>query len=80
MMPDTNFVLADPSLLDDLQSWATLQPRILDIKDEQTVKYLMVAESKDKNRIRILDRLYSRYNKLRHERERRELSRGILPF
>ena len=40
----------------------------------------MLAEQAGKNRIRILERLLSRYNKLRLERERRELSKAQLPF
>jgi len=67
-------------LLNDLRSWATLQPHITTIDSEDEAKWLMRAEQSGKNRIRILERLHSRYNKLRLERERRELSKGILPF
>lgn len=67
-------------LLNDLRSWATLQPHITTIDSENEARWLMLAEQAGKNRIRILERLHSRYNKLRLERERRELSKGILPF
>ena len=67
-------------LLNDLRSWATLQPHITTIDSEDEAKWLMRAEQSGKNRIRILERLHSRYNKLRLERERRELSKGVLPF
>ena len=67
-------------LLNDLRSWATLQPHITTIHSEEEAKWLMLAEQAGKNRIRILERLLSRYNKLRLERERRELSKGKLPF
>lgn len=67
-------------LLNDLRSWATLQEHITTIDSEEEAKWLMNAEKAGKNRIRILERLHSRYNKLRLERERRELSNGTLPF
>ena len=67
-------------LLSNLRSWATLQPHITTIGSEDEAKWLMCAEQAGKNRIRILERLLSRYNKLRLERERRELSKGQLPF
>lgn len=67
-------------LLNDLRSWATLQPHITTIDSEDEAKWLMHAEQHGKNRIRILERIHSRYNKLRLERERRELSKGVLPF
>lgn len=67
-------------LLTAVRSWATLQPYITTIDSEEEAKWLMLAEQAGKNRIRILERLLSRYNKLRLERERRELSKGKLPF
>ena len=67
-------------LLTALASWATLQPYITTIDREEEATWLMLAEQAGKNRIRILERLLSRYNKLRLERERRELSTGKLPF
>lgn len=63
-----------------IRSWATLQPYITTIDSEAEAQWLMRAEQMGKNRIRILERLHSRLNKLRLERERRELSKGILPF
>ena len=68
------------TLLTDLRSWATLQPHITTIDVEDEAKWLMLAEQAGKNRIRILERLLSRYNRLRLERERRELAKGKLPF
>lgn len=67
-------------LLRDLSSWATLQQHITTIDTEDEVRWLMRAEQAGKGRIRILERLLSRYNKLRLERERRDLARGKLPF
>ena len=67
-------------MLSDLNSWATLQGLLAKLVDEDTVQFLMKAEQQGKNRIRIIDRLYSRYNVIRRERERRELAKGILPF
>jgi len=68
------------TLLNDLQSWATLQQHITTIDDEEEARWLMRAEQAGKNRIRILERLLSRYNRIRLERERRELAEGKLPF
>jgi hypothetical protein len=67
-------------LLKDLSSWATLQRHITTIDSEEEAQWLMRAEQAGKNRIRILERLLSRYNRLRLERERRELAFGKLPF
>jgi len=70
----------ESGLLSSLNSWATLHPILNTLNTEEDVKFLMRSELGNKNRIRILDRLYSRYNVLRRERERRELSDGKLPF
>ena len=67
-------------MLYDLNSWATLQGLLVRLTDEDTVQFLMKAEQAGKNRIRIIDRLYSKYNVLRRERERRDLAKGKLPF
>lgn len=67
-------------MLSDLNSWATLQGLLLKLDKEEDILFLMKAESQNKNRIRIIDRLYSRYNVLRRERERRNLAKGILPI
>ena len=67
-------------LLRDLGSWATLQQHITTIDSEEEAQWLMRAEQSGKNRIRILERLLSRYNRIRLERERRDLSLGKLPF
>ena len=66
-------------MLSDLNSWATLQGLLLKLDKEDDILFLMKAEAQNKNRIRIIDRLYSRYNVLRRERERRNLAKGILP-
>lgn len=66
-------------LCNALRSWATLQPYITTIDSEAEAKWLMRVEQSGKNRIRILERAHSRYNKLRLERERRELGKGTLP-
>jgi len=67
-------------MLSDLNSWATLQGLLPKLVTEPEVEFLMRAEQQNKNRIRIIERLYSRYCVLRKERERRELSSGKLPF
>ncbi len=68
------------ALLSDLNSWATLHQVIVEINSENELKWMMKAEQIGKNRIRILERIYSRYCVIRKERERRELSEGKLPF
>ena len=67
-------------MLSDLNSWATLQGLLPRLKTEDDVQFLMKSEQQGKNRIRIIDRLYSRYSVLRKERERRDLASGKLPF
>lgn len=67
-------------LLTDLRSWATLQEIITDLSDEQELKWLMQAEQNGQNRIRVLNRLYSRFCVVRKERELRDISEGKLPF
>ena len=67
-------------MLSDLNSWATLQGLLPRLHTEEDVGFLMKAEQQNKNRIRIIDRLYSRYCVIRKERERRDLASGKLPF
>ena len=67
------------TLLSDLRSWATLQPHITELDSMEEVRWLMLAEQAGKNRIRILERLLSRFNKLRLEHDRRQLAKGVLP-
>ena len=67
-------------MLSDLNSWATLQGLLPKLSTEDDVQFLMRSEQQGKNRIRIIDRLYSRYCVIRKERERRDLSVGKLPF
>lgn len=67
------------SLLSDLRSWATLHQIITGIDSEDELVWMMQAEHTGQNRIRVLERIHSRYCVLRRERERRELSEGKLP-
>lgn len=67
------------TLLTDLRSWATLQPHITELNSMDEVRWLMQVEQSGKNRIRILERLLSRFNKLRLEHDRRQLAKGVLP-
>lgn len=67
-------------LLKDLSSWVSLQPIVTTLNDEEEIKWLMRAESKGQNRLRVLTRLYSRLGVVRKERELRQLSEGIIPF
>ena len=67
-------------MLSDLNSWATLQGLLPKLSTEDDVQFLMRSEQQGKNRIRIIDRLYSRYCVIRKERERRDLASGKLPF
>ena len=67
-------------MLSELNSWATLQGLLPKLETEEDVEFLMKSEQQGKNRIRIIDRLYSRYCVIRKERERRDLSVGRLPF
>ena len=66
-------------LLRDLKSWATLQEIITKLDDENEIKWLMEAEQKGQNRLRVITRLYSRMCVLRKEREIRQLGEGVLP-
>lgn len=67
-------------LLDILKSWATVQEVIAELEDEEELRWLMQAERNGTNRLRLLNRLYSRYSVVRKNREIRELSEGKLPF
>lgn len=67
------------TLLSDLRSWATLHVVITSIDSEEELIWMMHAEKAGQNRIRVLERIHSRYCVLRRERERRELSEGKLP-
>lgn len=67
-------------LLDILKSWATVQEVIANLDDEYELQWLMQAELNGSNRLRLLNRLYSRYSVLRKGREIRELGEGKLPF
>ena len=67
-------------LFSHLRSWAGLHEIITALNNEAEIKWMMQTEVAGSNRIRILERLYSRYCVLRKERERRGLSEGKLPF
>ena len=77
--PEMGLTDRQKSLLSDLRSWATLHVVITSIDSEEELTWMMQAEQVGQNRIRVLERLHSRYCVLRRERERRELSEGKLP-
>ena len=76
---DSGLTDRQKTLLSNLRSWATLHVVITTVDDEAELIWMMQAELVGQNRIRILERIHSRYCVLRRERERRELSEGKLP-
>lgn len=80
LLPDLPVPDRKLELVNAQRSWATLQPILMSLDDLATLEWMMRYEQVTKNRIRILDRIYSRWNKLRQEADRRNLSKGILPF
>lgn len=60
-------------MTDLLQDWAVLNKNILEL-DEQACKALLKREQKGKNRLSFVLRIHGRYNILRNERERWELT------
>lgn len=60
-----------------LDNWVTLNERLMELR-EQEVAALLSHEKKNRNRITFVLRLHSRMNKLRRERERRVLAKGII--
>jgi len=60
---------------DILRNWTELNAALMSM-NEAEVSALIAAEKKDRNRVTVLLRLQSRFNKLRRERERRELIEG----
>lgn len=67
-------------LLRDLRSWATFQTLISSIEDEDELYWLISAERQTQNRLRILNRIYSRLTVVRKARELHELGSGTWPF
>lgn len=59
----------DPAVL---TSWASLHAEIHTFTEEQLSK-MLTYEKNNKNRTQILLRLHAKFNKLRADRERREL-------
>lgn len=53
-------------------NFLTLQDYCMDMTEDTLLKCILV-EKQDRNRSNILGRLFARYGKLRHEREKREL-------
>lgn len=60
---------------DALSSWPELNARLAKLPEEE-LKRLLGRELRGKRRVHFLLRLHGRYNKLRAERERRELIGG----
>ncbi len=75
---EQNYSARQLSLLDKLRSWATLQDIITELTEEEA-KWLMECEVQGANRLRLLNRLYSRFCVVRKVRELAELSQGKLP-
>lgn len=67
-------------LLRDLRSWATFQPLVSTIDDEDELYWLIAAERQTQKRSRIIDRIYSRLCVVRKERELSELGAFKWPF
>lgn len=60
----------------DLQNWTNLNLALRSV-DEVSAKKLLDAEKKGKQRIQFMLRIYGRYNRLRSDRERRELLQKV---
>lgn len=58
-----------------LANWTVLQPKLKTLTEEQLLA-AMLYERQKKNRLNILQRLYSRFSAIRSERERREVLYG----
>lgn len=70
----------EEELLRNLKSWATLHKFITDINGEDELLWLIKAELYGGKRLRVLNRIYSRLNVIRKERELRQLADGAWPF
>ncbi len=62
------------------RSWATLQPLLMTLDSMPALEWMIRYELATKNRLRIIERIYARWNRLRQEVDRRNLAKGILPF
>ena len=78
--PSAERLAREEELLRNLKSWATLHTFITSITDENEVYWLIKAEQSGGKRLRALNRIYSRLNVLRKERELRQLAEGHWPF
>jgi hypothetical protein len=78
--PSAQRLAREEELLRNLKSWATLHSFITEIADEQELYWLIRAEQEGGKRLRVLNRIYSRLNVLRKERELRQLADGEWPF
>lgn len=57
-----------------LETWASVNQTLADkTLTEEECEQLLAAETRGKRRIAVLHRIYGKYNKLRCQRERREL-------
>jgi hypothetical protein len=59
--------------------WATLNAYLRESTDEEVILAMYEIERSGEKRFRFVDRLYSRYSKLRRDRERREALASIAP-
>jgi hypothetical protein len=60
-----------------LQSWVSLNDTVMNLTDEDELKKLLREELKGRKRKKFAERIHSRINKLRAEREREELAAAI---
>lgn len=65
-------------LTDLLEDWGVLNKNLLTL-DEAACKALLKREQKGKNRLSFVIRIHGRYNVLRNERERWELTMSASP-
>lgn len=70
----------EAELLRNLKSWATFHNFVTTINSEEELYWLIQAERNGSGRIRVINRIYSRLNVIRKERELRELAEGQWPF
>lgn len=68
------------ALLRDLRSWATFQPLISSIEDEDELYWLIAAERQTQSRRRVIYRIHSRLSVVRKNRELADIGSGAWPF
>lgn len=61
----------------DLQTWVGLNEAVMNCTDEAKLQKLLTEELKGRKRKKFLERIHSRINKLRAERERAELHKVL---